>query len=261
MSPFQNEYAFIIAILDQAHDDINAGVINPECFHKKNSILKVLNREKNILKTLIGVEVDGSVQHDVEAIGSEPIVKMFGKIVGKADTTKKAIISNSNEIEEIEAKTQAEDLYGKITGMEVMDILNSFTEETVYAVGNVAGITRNKGELYPQFVERLKKTIGKQIQPSLLSDKSPEQLAAEEMKAQAALLYPNFVAMENASILDSYDEYVIKFVAKMAGMVVSETIPKKVDVKYINLVKEAITKKQQLENLLTNGDDNVKVAN
>jgi hypothetical protein len=53
--------------------------------------------------------------------------------------------------------------------------------------------------------------------------------------------------MEVSTILDSYSEPVIKFVAKSAGIPIGDNLPKKVDSKFITQVKEAITRKEDLE--------------
>lgn len=66
----------------------------------------------------------------------------------------------------------------------------------------------------------------------------------EVLRKKVADLYPLFLTLETASILDVYDELTIKGVAKIAGLPVSENSPKVVDAKFVEIVKEAIKKSE-----------------
>jgi len=76
---------------------------------------------------------------------------------------------------------------------------------------------------------------------------TPDEVAANELKLKVDQLYPDFVNIETDAILDTYAEIEIRGVAKRAGLPVTETHPTKIDAAFVNQVKEAISKKEQLE--------------
>ena len=77
--------------------------------------------------------------------------------------------------------------------------------------------------------------------------KTPEQIAADELREKVTELYSQFETIETPAILDTYDEMEIRGVGKLAGLPVTETTPKKVDAKFVEQIKEAIKKKKELE--------------
>lgn len=74
--------------------------------------------------------------------------------------------------------------------------------------------------------------------------KSADEIAAEELKEKVDALEPLFTKIESDKILDEHSDLVIRGVAKRAGLPVTEDNPKKIDVKYIDQIKKALTEKQ-----------------
>lgn len=73
--------------------------------------------------------------------------------------------------------------------------------------------------------------------------KSADEIAAEELKAKVDALEPLFSKIESDKILDEHSDLVIRGVAKRAGLPVTEDNPKKIDTKYIDQIKKALTEK------------------
>ena len=75
-----------------------------------------------------------------------------------------------------------------------------------------------------------------------------QQNAAEELKATIERLLPEFPGLENEAILDTYSDLEIRGIAKKVGLPVTETNPAKIDSKFIDTVKAAIKKNEDLAN-------------
>jgi len=82
-------------------------------------------------------------------------------------------------------------------------------------------------------------------EPTKLTEKikDAETIAAEELKSKVDALEPLFVKIESDKILDEHSDLVIRGVAKRAGLPVTEDNPKKIDIKYIDEIKKALTEK------------------
>lgn len=76
--------------------------------------------------------------------------------------------------------------------------------------------------------------------------KTALQLAAEELKEKVTELYPKFLEIETEAIIDTYSDLEIRGVAKEAGLPVTETNPKNADAKFVQQIKDAIKKKNEL---------------
>ena len=70
-----------------------------------------------------------------------------------------------------------------------------------------------------------------------------DEIAAAELKAAAAIIYPQFTSIESETIVDTYSDLEIRAVAKMADLPVTETNPKVINVEYVDKIKEAIVQK------------------
>ena len=239
-TPFKEEKETMLSILQAAHDDINAGVVNPEAAQMKNNILRDLKKHINILSTHLNVSISNNHSLNGEKLERTPITSIFGKkLIFKTDA--KAVAKPSNKIIEIETEKKSEELKNRFVFMSADDIMNTFDDEEIRGVAALVGILQEKNEKLSDFVDKIKEALKGSVV------KSPIEIAAEELKAEAEKLYPHFVGMEVSTILDSYSEQVIKFVAKMVNIPVGENLPKKVDAKFINTIKEAINKKADLE--------------
>lgn len=69
------------------------------------------------------------------------------------------------------------------------------------------------------------------------------ELAAFKLKLDE--LYPVFRSIENATLLDQYDEVVLRGIAKYAGLPVSDFSPKEIDDAFITKIKDAMNVKDQ----------------
>jgi hypothetical protein len=88
-------------------------------------------------------------------------------------------------------------------------------------------------------------TPGEKAKPKLPEKvKSADEIAAEELKEKVDALEPLFTKIESDKILDEHSELVIRGIAKRAGLPVTEDNPKKIDVKYVDEIKKALTEKQ-----------------
>ena len=239
-TPFKEEKETMLGILQSAHDDIEAGILSVGAAQVKNNILRDLKKHINILSTHLKIDINNKHSLTGEKPERTPVTSIFGKkLVFKADS--KAVAKSSNRIVEIETKQQSEELKNRFVLMSTEDILNNLDDEQIMGVASLVGILRDKDEKLPDFVDKIREAVKASIA------KSPMEIAAEELKAEAEKLYPHFVGMEVSAILDSYSEPVIKFVAKMVNIPVGENLPKKVDAKFIATIKEAITRKADLE--------------
>lgn len=70
-----------------------------------------------------------------------------------------------------------------------------------------------------------------------------DEVALQELKAAASILYGQISTMQNDAVIDSYTDLEIRAVAKMADLPVTETSPKNITSSYVDKIKEAITKK------------------
>lgn len=79
--------------------------------------------------------------------------------------------------------------------------------------------------------------------------KTDEQIALEELRQEVDNLFTRFVATPTEDLLDRESDIALRGVAKKAGLPVTETSPKKVDAKFVEKIKEAITKAEEIANL------------
>lgn len=70
-----------------------------------------------------------------------------------------------------------------------------------------------------------------------------DQNDSEELINKVNILEPLFLEIESDKLLDEHEDLVLRGVAKRAGLPVTETTPEKIDVAYINTIKEAIKEK------------------
>lgn len=95
--------------------------------------------------------------------------------------------------------------------------------------------------------------------------KTPAQLEGEQLNADVSALYEGFADRDTSEILDSVDETQLRGVAIMAGMPVTETQPDKLDVAFVEEVKQAIQTQVANKALTDNPDavaqDEVKAIN
>jgi antitoxin component of RelBE/YafQ-DinJ toxin-antitoxin module len=66
------------------------------------------------------------------------------------------------------------------------------------------------------------------------------EVEQKELELKVSELYPRFLTTESDHLLDSLNDIEIRGVAKKAGLPVTETNPKKIDVTFINQIKDAI---------------------
>ena len=74
-----------------------------------------------------------------------------------------------------------------------------------------------------------------------------QQQEAEAIKQKLPALIKFFGESENDIIVDTVPENEVRFVAKFAGLPVTETQPEKVTAAFITQVKEALAKKAEIE--------------
>lgn len=91
------------------------------------------------------------------------------------------------------------------------------------------GSTLNENEL-PDLTKRIK-------------PKSAFEMAAMELKETAEVLLEHIPTMEADDVLDKYSDLEVRAVAKLAGLPVTETDPKRITTDYIQQIKDAIKKK------------------
>jgi hypothetical protein len=83
-----------------------------------------------------------------------------------------------------------------------------------------------------------------------------KEVAAAELKTTLDALYPKFNSIDTPQLLDSYSDLELRGIAKMAGMQVTESKPKKIDARYVERIKEAITMKAEIDRLGTDAEQN-----
>jgi hypothetical protein len=76
--------------------------------------------------------------------------------------------------------------------------------------------------------------------------KTTQEIELQELRVQRDEVYNKFLTAQTDDLLDSLDELVIRAVAKRAGLPVTETNPKRVDAKFIDRIKAAIKKQNEL---------------
>lgn len=74
-----------------------------------------------------------------------------------------------------------------------------------------------------------------------------DEVALQELIARIDAVYPTFTGLGNDEILNSLDDLEIRGIAKKAGLPVTETNPEKIDGKFIDQVKDAITKNEEFK--------------
>lgn len=84
---------------------------------------------------------------------------------------------------------------------------------------------------------------------------TPEDIAADEIRAVVDQLYPEFLNIDTASIVDKHSDIEIRAVAKRAGIPVTEKSPKHANAKFVEQIKAAIIKKNEIEAAGNVGDD------
>lgn len=111
-------------------------------------------------------------------------------------------------------------------------------------------------KLFGRVIGGANSTSATSQETQLLSDKpeqanlavqSAEEVEAAEFKQKTLDVYAQFGDMTDEAILDQLEEMVIRGVGKLAGLPVTEDTPKKVDMKFIQQIKDAIKQKGILE--------------
>jgi hypothetical protein len=141
----------------------------------------------------------------------------------------------------------------------IISIQNGFEYEAKYSEPAA-------GEPLRKIMGRVIEHKGTPAEKQLLSSKpvqakviqqTAQEVEAQEFKEKATELYAKFPTIENEAILDQFDEMIIRGIGKLAGLPVTENHPKKVDVKFLNEIKEAIKKKSELENAVNDGQNDL----
>lgn len=76
--------------------------------------------------------------------------------------------------------------------------------------------------------------------------KTAEETALEELRKEVDSLYGRFLETPNDQLIDRESDIAIRGVAKMAGLPVTDKSPKNINSKFIDSIKEAITKKNEI---------------
>lgn len=101
----------------------------------------------------------------------------------------------------------------------------------------------------------LGRKVNTQLTPVLLEERNQDQafkerqqiasdVEVEEYRKKRDDLYPVFLTTTSAKLLDENPDIVLRAVAKLVGLPVTNTLPLKLDVKFIDMVKDAIKKTQ-----------------
>lgn len=139
-----------------------------------------------------------------------------------------------------------------------LSIQHGFEYETKAAESVAAG------EPLRKIMGRIINVPGPGPEKQLLSDRpiqqipiqqSAQEIEASEFKEKTLGLYSTFTDIENEAILDQFEDMVIRGVGKLAGLPVTENHPKKINVKFIDEIKDAIKKKSELENASKEASD------
>lgn len=78
---------------------------------------------------------------------------------------------------------------------------------------------------------------------------SDQELADQETLKNINELYEIFPDMQNKDILETYPDIEIRGVARKAGLLVTETEPRKISIQYITSIKSAIKRQRDIEQL------------
>lgn len=247
MTPFKNEAIIMLTALENAANIIEEKVLNPEVFFLKNKIYNDLKRNIHVLRTQLDLPIEADNQTETSKVETgAPLTKLFGKVLATVDTTETPKqVTSTEEIENIELEQKASELQNRFLILETEEIVNSIEKEVIYAVAKMAGVEVNKETPMVEFVDLVKETIKGKNTPKVFQ--TQEEVEADELRTSAKKLYETFVATEPDALLDKNSEIEIRAVAKMAGLPVTETNPKKIDTKYIGVIKEAIQKKAEIE--------------
>lgn len=74
------------------------------------------------------------------------------------------------------------------------------------------------------------------------SESNADDLMANELQEGVDEYYDKFLDIETDQILDTLEDMVIRGIGKTAGLPVTDVSPKRVDSKFVNRIKDAITK-------------------
>ena len=95
--------------------------------------------------------------------------------------------------------------------------------------------------------------------------KTSRDVELAELKEKVEDIYSTFVLTQSDQLMDSLSDIEIRAVAKKAGLPVSEKLPKRIDIDFIDQVKDAIRKQHESGRLPVDGletdDENLNQGN
>lgn len=261
MHQFLKEISLIIGALSEASAKIES-IDNHDMHLLKTKIAMDLKRHIDALKLQIGID-PGTTAAQVEI--AAPLTKMFGKDVtpGAKPTLQDVNKPGKQTVEDVESaelRLKADELYPRFISTPSDHLLDSVSDIEIRAVAKRAGLPvteTSPDRITTTYIEQIKSAIQRQISTATLADENkspgepnaPSTFISDEDKelAEIRTLYKEFESIDKSVLLENTKELHIRAVAKIAGLPVTETSPKKIDGKFIEQVKTAIKKKAELE--------------
>ena len=249
---FEHETLLFIEVLKSAHDKISKINSHHDVAPLKTRILSNLKKEVNNLSILIGVTPDATYAMHESKVSPTPLTKMFGKDLQSGSVVTKdnikSIVESSDVISKKDLQIQADELYNRFLLLTPDDIMGSISSDIIELIAVKAGFKEEEvpDTINAEFVTSLIERIKENATPKYTTREEQE---IEELTISRDQLYDNFNTIEPDKILDSYPEIVIRAVAKKAGLPVTESNPKKIDIKYLEQIKAAITQVANIDKL------------
>lgn len=259
MHPFQAELTEILNTLQEAHAKIEA-VHNQEMLLVRNKILQNLKREIDILKLQLGIEPD---IHTPAVINPHagPIKKLFGKDVtaqpNKTVDVNKPFHQSAQDVAFAELKLKADELYPKFLSTSSDHLLDSVSDIEIRAVAKKAGLPvteTNPARITTEYIDTINKAIQQKNSAHVdddlpFVDMSTSQLPFVDtpfVDTPSQDLYTLFLTIDNKDLLETYTDPQIREVARKAGLPVTDKTPPKIEKKFLDQIKTAIKKQNEL---------------
>lgn len=245
---FANETSKMIDVLKKAHQEIEAIEMPSDAVPLKTRVLNDFKKHITMLCINNGEALDHSFQVTETRFESQPLLKIMGRDVSNATAPEPAFISEQEEIEKQDA-IEADEVYNRFLILTNEDILTAISPDIVRAVAKKAGFVDADipDSVNAEFIDAVKTAIQTEKAPKFF--KTSKEILFDEIAAKVTKLHDNFLTIESDVILSDYSDIEVRAVAKKAGLPVTETSPKKLDIKFINQVKEAIKKTAEIQKL------------
>jgi hypothetical protein len=89
--------------------------------------------------------------------------------------------------------------------------------------------------------------VEREVKPTTPAKVAVKSADVDELRTRITDAYPTFRDRDNKSLIESLTDMEMRGIAKMAGLEVTETEPKKISGAFVDKIKAAMTKKEEQE--------------